>query len=291
MPRTPIALRNGDRRFQARAPHRHVIGGRFTVRAEADRAEIALYDEIGFWGITADDMRRELDGIDAAEILLRINSPGGDVFDGIAIYNDLVDHPARVSVEITGIAASIASIIAMAGDDIAIAENGFLMIHNASTIVWGNRHDMRAVADVLERIDGSLAGTYAAHTGAAAAAMAALMDEETWLVGAEAVEAKFADRCFGPAADDDDAEDDVAALFDLSVFARAPAALKRRTEAGLRDAGFSKREARAAVANGFQELPRFDAAARPTRRDAGEADDALIKGVDALAARIRAAAG
>lgn len=290
MTRRPIALRNGDSRFQARAPARRTIGGRFSARSDGDRAEITLYEDIGFWGVTAAAMRRELDDIDAAEILLRINSLGGDVFDGIAIYNDLLDHPARVSVEITGIAASIASIIAMAGDEIAIADNGFMMIHNAWTIALGDRNEFRAVADILERIDGSLAGTYAARTGAAKEEISAMMDAETWMTGVEAVEAKFADRSFG--ADSQDAgEDAAAALFDLSVFAHAPAALKRRTEAGMRAAGFSKREARAAVANGFDDLPRLDAAIWPPRRDAGAADDALIEGVDALTAIIRAAAG
>lgn len=287
MKRKPIPLRNGDQSLQARAPRSRAIGGRYTVRAEHERAEITLYDEIGFFGVSASDIRRELDEIDASEILLRINSPGGNVFDGIAIYNDLLEHPARVSVEITGIAASIASIIAMAGDDIAIAENGFMMIHNAWTIALGDQHDMRAVAEVLARIDGSLAATYAARSGTAAEDVAKMMDEETWLTAAEAVEEKFADRSFGRT-DDEDAS--AAALFDLSAFTHPPAALKRQTEDGLRRAGFSKRAARDAVAAGFKDSPRCEAADRAIRRDAGAGEAVLLQGADALVARIRAAA-
>lgn len=264
------------------------IGPRFAVRSAADLAEITIYDEIGFWGITAGDVRRALDDITAPRILLRVNSPGGEVFDGLAIYNDLLAHPAQIQVEITGIAASIASIIAMAGDTIAIAENGFMMIHNASTISWGNRHEMTDTAALLGQIDEAMALTYAARTGGDQADIAALMDNETWLLGAGAVEAGFADETTAGAEEEPDRK---AALFDLSQFEHVPGALKRRQEDGLRAIGYSKREARAAVANGFGELPRREAAAGPARRDAAAGDEAALQGAEALVAQIRAAAG
>lgn len=286
-------------RHQFLLPYSSAIGPRFAVKAAADVAEITLYDEIGFWGISADDVRRALDEITAPEIRLRINSPGGEVFDGLAIYNDLLAHPAAVTVEITGIAASIASIIAMAGDTIGIADNGFFMIHNAWTFAWGDRHDLLATAAVLNQIDGALALTYAARTGGELADMAELMDSETWLVGAAAVEAGFADQTI-PGDDDDVAEvapvDGTRAyefktLFDLSKFNRVPAALKRSNEDRLRTVGFSKREARAAVAQGFEDLPRREAVGRTIRREAGAGEAALLQGADALVARIRAVAG
>lgn len=196
--------------------------GRFDVRAEDHRAVIDIYDVIGYWGVSAIDIREILDGITADEILVRINSPGGDVFDGVAIYNDLVQHNARIAVEITGLAASAASIIAMAGEDIAIGDNAFMMIHNAWGIAVGNRHDMTGFAALLERIDAALARTYARRTGHPVEDMTAMMDDETWMAGAEAVEAGFADRTFEDDGDGE-TEDAAQAFFDLGVYAHTPA--------------------------------------------------------------------
>lgn len=253
----PIQL--PDRRPGVQARGRH-IGARFGVQAADGRAEITIYDEIGYFGVSASAVRRTLDGIDAKEILVRINSPGGDVFDGIAIYNDLLAHPAKVSVEVTGIAASAASIIAMAGDTIGMGENTFLMIHNAWGLAIGNKADMRAFADVLDRIDGALAQTYATRTGQDVADIAKMMDEETWMGAAEAVDKGFATAVLA-------ADPNAKALFDLSVFAHVPGALKGGMERDLRSLGYSQTEAKAAVTKGFEALPQRDVVAAEHQRD------------------------
>lgn len=196
---------------------------RFEVKASADGSETAIYiyDEIGFWGVTAANFQRALSAIDTDTIRLHINSPGGDVFDGLAIFNLLVDHPAHISVSIDGLAASAASLIAMAGDDIAIADNAFLMIHNAWTIALGNADDMAHVAKVLGKVDSALASTYAQRTGLSLTDIKSMMSDETWLDAGDAVEHGFADRV---KSDDSDAK--ARAAFDTSVFRNAPLAVK-----------------------------------------------------------------
>lgn len=193
------------------------------VRGEASEPEILLYDEIGFWGITAEAFRRELTGIDAPTIHLRINSPGGDVFDGIAMYNALIEHPARVIVHIDAWAASMASMVAMAGNEIRIAETGFLMIHDPWTIAVGNAREFRSVADVLDKLSGAMQLAYQQKTGAEPEQVRAWMEAETWFNAAEARDRGFVDEVTGR---DDEALKQASALFDLSVFAHVPEALK-----------------------------------------------------------------
>jgi ATP-dependent Clp endopeptidase proteolytic subunit ClpP len=172
----------------------------YRIEAKADdRAEILIYDEIGYdpWfdaGIAAEDIVRDLQAIKAPRIDVRINSVGGSVFEGNAIYNALARHPAHVDVYIDGIAASIASVIAMAGDRIHIAANAHVMIHNPHGVVWGEAADMRKMADTLDKIRGSLVGTYARRTGQPAEKIEAWMDAETWFNAEEAVEFGFADE-------------------------------------------------------------------------------------------------
>lgn len=230
-------------RFFARS-----VGTKFAIKAAADTpTEIEVYDEIGFWGVNAKDFRAKLKG--AGDIVLKINSPGGSVFDGIAIYNDLKAHNGNVRVEITGIAASIASIIAMAGDEIAIAENGMMMIHNAWTIAAGNAEELQAQADVLSKIDGNLALTYASRKGTPGVrAIKQMMADETWMTGKEAKANGFATEILTPV------DTSSQARFDLSVFENAPESLSyddegvtrtvRDAERALRDAGWSRNKAR-----------------------------------------------
>lgn len=185
-----------------------------------DAAEVSIYDEIGFFGISAKSFLDELKAVGNRRITLRINSPGGSVFDGTAIYNRLKDHAPGVDVMIDGLAASIASVIAMAGSKITMAENALLMIHNASGVVMGNAEDMRQLADTLDKIDGTIAATYARRTGKPAGEMAALMDAETWFTAAEAKEAGFIDEIDEPL--------QIAAKFSGTVqnnFKNAPAAV------------------------------------------------------------------
>lgn len=166
----------------------------FSFRAAADGVtEILIYDEIGYWGVTAKDFVMALAQVGDGPINVRINSPGGDVFDGMAIYNALKARTAPVTVTIDGLAASAASYIAMAGSEIVMGELSMLMIHNAWGLVIGNRHDMLDSAATMEKIDGLLAGVYAARCGMTPAECAALMDAETWFTAQEAIDAKLGD--------------------------------------------------------------------------------------------------
>lgn len=229
------------------------IGGRFAAATNV----IEIYDEIGVYGVSAQSVSAALRDM-AGEITVKINSPGGDVFDGIAIYNNLVSHPASINIQVDGIAASAASLIAMAGDTISMAENSFLMVHNAWSFSIGDKRAHRKMGDVLEGIDGALANTYAARSGMGKDEVVALMDDETWLTAQAATESGFANEITEAVK--------VEAAFDLSMFSKVPAQLKRQMEGYLRDAGFSRSVAAAAVANGFSALPRD--AAKPGRRDA-----------------------
>lgn len=167
----------------------------YSIQARADQpAEISVFDEIGAWGVTAKQFIGELKAIDATSIKLAINSPGGSVFDALAMYNALRQHPANVEVTVLGIAASAASLLAMAGDTIIMPENAFMMIHNPLNFAYGNADELREMADVLDKIGASLIATYAARTGLPDDEIKALLDAETWLNAEEAVLKGFADE-------------------------------------------------------------------------------------------------
>ena len=167
---------------------------KFEIRAEGDTPEIFLYDAIGDWyGISAEAFVKALAQFDGQDVLLRINSPGGDVFDGVAIGDALRRHPAQVYAHIDGLAASAATGVAMAADWVEIAEGGMFMIHNAWTIVMGNRHEMTATAALLGKVDGDINKTYAKKTGASTEQITEWMDAETWFTAEEAKEAGFVD--------------------------------------------------------------------------------------------------
>ena len=158
---------------------------------------INILDPIGedYWtgeGVTAKRISAALRSIGDRDVVVRINSPGGDMFEGLAIYSMLREHKGSVIVQVLGVAASAASIIAMAGDKVEVARAGFLMIHNAWVLAAGNKNDMRAVADYLEPFDAVMAEVYAAHTGDSVEAMAKMMDDETWIGGTDAVKMGFA---------------------------------------------------------------------------------------------------
>ena len=150
----------------------------YSIQAKADQktADISIYDEIGYWGVTAKQFIGDLKALDATTIKLAINSPGGAVFDALAIYNALRQHPAAVEVTIMGVAASAASVIAMAGDTIVMPENAFMMIHNPLNLAYGNADDLREMADVLDKIGASLIGIYAKRTGMPEDEIKALLD-------------------------------------------------------------------------------------------------------------------
>ncbi|WP_159458589.1 head maturation protease, ClpP-related [Roseisalinus antarcticus] len=177
-----------------------------------------IYDEIGAYGVSARGFPAELGALPAATPLaLRLNSPGGSVFDAVAIYNAIKRHSGTVTVWIDGIAASAASYIAMAGDEVVMPENAFLMIHDPAGMVMGSATDMRAMAEALDKIKGSLLQGYAAKSGRLPEEIAPLMAAETWLDAKDALDLGFADRIAEPVR--------IAARFDVARFRNAPPAL------------------------------------------------------------------
>lgn len=168
----------------------------FSVQAKADDqpVEVSIYDDIGWWGMTAKDFEAALKPHKGKALSVSINSNGGDVFQGIAIYNMLKAHGGDVEVRVMGLAASIASVIAMAGKKIKMPENAYMMIHNPWSFAMGDSEEMRKSADVLDKISESLVTTYVARTGKSADDIKAIMAEETWLSAADAVEMGFADE-------------------------------------------------------------------------------------------------
>lgn len=171
---------------------------RFDARADGDTATITIFDVIGEdpWtgeGVSAKRVAGVLRSVGAKPVRVEINSPGGNYFDGVAIYNLLRRHEQAVTVQIMGMAASAASLIAMAGDEIQIAHNASIMIHNAWGLALGNRHDMAEVATLLGQLDEAMAITYAARTGKDQADIARMMDAESWITGQAAIDAGFAD--------------------------------------------------------------------------------------------------
>ena len=201
----------------------------FTMKAADKSAEISIYDEIGksWWGedtVSAKQFVDDLAGLgDVDNITVRINSPGGDVFDGITIHNALKNHKATVTAQVDGIAASAASYIAMAADKIVMPKNSFMLVHGASGFSMGNADDMRATADDLDRIDKSLTATYVARAGSTTAKVKALMKEDRLMDATEAKDWGFADEVT--------AEKKMAANFSLRLLPKA-AAEKFKAESG-----------------------------------------------------------
>ena len=166
--------------------------------AASEDNTITIFDVIGqdYWtgeGVTAKRIAGALRAIGDKPVTVLINSPGGDMFEGLAIYSLFREHPADVTVKVLGLAASAASIIAMAGDTVQIARAGFLMIHNAWIYAAGNRHEFREYADYLEPFDRSMADIYAARTGIDMKEIQKVMDAESWIGGSDAIEQGFAD--------------------------------------------------------------------------------------------------
>ena len=190
----------------------------YTIRARATGAEVLIYDEIGAYGVSAKGFLAELGALpEDAPINLRLNSPGGSVFDAVAIYNALTRHAGAVTVWIDGIAASAASYVAMAGDAIVMPENAFMMIHDPSGLVMGTAADMREMAGTLDKIAAGMTRGYAARSGKPEDEIAALMAAETWFSAAEALEAGLATQLAEPVR--------IAAAFDIGQFRNAPPAL------------------------------------------------------------------
>jgi len=256
----------------------------FAMQALADTAEISIFDEIGGWGITVADFKEAFDLVkDKKAITVYINSPGGDVTTGMALYNLLASKRDKITVEVLGIAASIASVIALAGKELVMDEGSYYMIHNPWSVAWGEADELRKTADVLDKMRGELINLYAARSGLDADEIGQMMDDETWMTADEAVEKGFASRVHKTV------KAAALASFDLSKigFQHPPKALAPRPRAQevqtirdyekfLRDAGFSRAEAEALASGGYKTL----------RRDAGGAGT----DVDSIIAALHGAA-
>lgn len=172
----------------------------YAINAKADKpdepAEISIYDDIGAWGVSAMEFINSLKAIKAKNVLLTVNSPGGSVFDGFAMYNALVAMRASgvtITGRVMGIAASAASVVLMAANKIEMPENSMMMVHYAASIAWGKADELRKAADVVDMLDSSIVGIYMARTGRSEEDVRAMLEEETYLPAATAKENGFAD--------------------------------------------------------------------------------------------------
>jgi len=233
------------------------IKGKYKIENKANDATVYIYDEIGWFGIEAAQFAKDFSEIKADTIHIRINSPGGDVFDGTAIANTIKQHSAKTITHIDAIAASIASIIALSSDEVVMAENAFFMFHEAWSISIGSAADFRKEADLLDKIDGVLAKTYVNKTGKDEKEIKDLMAAETWLTAEEALEMGMVDQI-------EEGGEVNASMFDLSVFANVPDCLNgeceigkelnpRELERALREAGCSRNQAKEILAKGLVE--------------------------------------
>lgn len=230
--------------------------------ASDDDNTITMFDVIGedWWtggGVTAKRVSAALRAIGDRDVVVKINSPGGDMFEGIAIYNLLRAHKAKVTIEVLGWAASAASIIAMAGDEIRMGLGSFMMVHNAWGVVIGNRHDMREAAALFDGFDSAIADIYEARTGIKRAEIVKLMDAETFMGASDAVDKGFADVV-------DNAIE--AAKADANNTDRRLMA-RRQTEAALARAGFP-RDKRFELMNELGAAAPRDASRNDAPRDA-----------------------
>jgi ATP-dependent Clp endopeptidase proteolytic subunit ClpP len=217
----------------------------FEFRAQTDgSAEVLIYDYIGWGGVEAKDFVRELKNVKADSLTVSMNTPGGDVFDGLAIYNALLDHPANITVRVDGLAASIGSIIMLAGDKITMAESAFVMIHNPWGFAMGGAADMRKMADTLDKVGATLRDVYVNATGKDASAIQALMDAETWFTADEAKQANLVDEVLTA---ENRAAARAAMRFDLSAYARVPAQLAADPSASAQQAEEEGSQQRAAM--------------------------------------------
>lgn len=189
----------------------------FKAAADGQSAELFIYSDIGAFGVNASDFAKDLRALGKVKrIDLRINSQGGSVFDGTAIYNMLKRNPATIHVHVDGVAASMASLIAMAGDKVIMPRNALMMIHDPAGGVLGTARDMKDMAEVLDKLRDGMVEAYASKTGMSHDEIKGLMADETWMDAEEALEMGFADSVEEPVA--------IAASVDLSKFKHPPVA-------------------------------------------------------------------
>jgi len=229
----------------------------YKIEASAnDQAEILVYDVIGWPYNDAGDLVRYVNSLGDKDILVRLNTPGGDVFDGMAIFNALANHKGKVTIRIEALAASMGSVLAMAGKEIQAYSNTMMMIHDPWIYTAGNQYELREMADLLEKISGNMLDVYAGRSKIGKREMKEIMKAETWYTAKEAKEKGFINTILetGKAAK---------AQFDLTMYANAPDGIcsiegrdltEREIERALRDAGASRSFAKAIVAERFKPL-------------------------------------
>lgn len=201
---------------------------RIEAKVSTDTTDVYLFDEIGPWGVTARDFVRELQGITTSKIDLHMSTPGGDVFDGIAIYNSLKNHSASVTVYVESLAASAGSFIAQAGDKVIMQAHSSMMIHDAHGLTIGNAAVMREMADLLDKTSDNIASIYAGRAGGSTQDWRERMQAENWYSAEEAVDIGLADEV---------AEDE-ARNHAPSIAAQMPAAEPQRPPAGTEEEEF-----------------------------------------------------
>ncbi len=208
--------------------------GSIKAAAQSGDNTISIFDVIGedYWGdgVSANRIAGALRSMGGSDVTVNINSPGGDMFEGLAIYNLLREYEGNVTIKILGLAASAASVIAMAGDEIQIGRGAFLMIHNAWFIAAGNKNDFREYADYLEPFDKAMADIYAARSGLDVGVVQQLMDSESFIGGSDAIDKGMADSLLSA---DEIASDD-----------ESPAAALRKIDAFLAKGGMPRSERR-----------------------------------------------
>jgi ATP-dependent protease ClpP protease subunit len=244
----PIAMSAPPRERRATVPEGVTQRSWFRVwdrasgASPANTARIDIYEEIGGWGVSAQMFADMLRQVDAGDIDLHINSPGGSVFDGVTIYNALTQHPATVNVYVDGLAASAASFIAQAGDSITMNPGSMMMVHDAIGMTWGNAFDHTLMAGLLAQVSDSIADLYAMRAGGTAAQWRSVMEdnggEGRWYTARAAVEAGLADRVAGDADPEDQGDADRVETTDddpAEVFDRSSIAAGRRLVQAQRD--------------------------------------------------------
>lgn len=169
----------------------------FSITNEGDAAKIYVYDVIGGWDLDAAEFVKQVHALDAKNIDMHINSPGGFVYDGVAMFEAVKGHPAHVTALVDGLAASAASFLAMAGDTVKIAKAGRMMIHDAQGIAMGSPADFREYAELLDDVSNDISGYYADRAGGDASEWRSLMTATTWYSSSQAVEAGLADEVTG----------------------------------------------------------------------------------------------
>ncbi len=250
--------------------------GWFEVKAQSDdEAEILIYDIIGWPFVRAEDFVNQLSEMGTKTVTVRINSPGGDVFDSLAIYNAMKSYKGKIITQIESLAASAASIVSIGGKEVRAYKNTMMMIHDPWLFTMGNQYELRDAADLLEKISGNMIDIYSDNSNIGKRDIKAMMKGETWLTAKEMKENGLINTIME--------SDGAKAKFDLSIYSKAPEGLEgqkegreltpREIESALRDAGASRNFAKA-VAAGRSEESKQENKLNANQRDA-EIVDAL----------------